>query len=187
MTQWLVLNAGSSSLKFALYADAGAELVRGAVSGIGHRPRLRIRTADGQADEETLGSGPIDMDAAAALVFDRLDSGPHGKQGISAVGHRIVHGGQKLAGPARLDGPTLDYLSPRWSRWRHCTSPTTSPSSPPPRSAIRMRCRSARSTRHSMPAARRCKSCTACRAPSSKTASSPMAFMACLSKPSPTG
>ena len=111
MTQWLVLNAGSSSLKFALYADGGAELMRGAISGIGHRPRLRIRRADGQADEETLGSGPIDMDAAAALVFDRLDSGPHGKQGISAVGHRIVHGGQKLAGPARLDGPTLDYLS----------------------------------------------------------------------------
>lgn len=111
MTRWLVLNAGSSSLKFALYADDGDERIRGSISGIGHRPRLRVRSAHGGTEEQTLGGGPVDMDGAAELVFDRLESGPHGSRDISAIGHRIVHGGRRLTGPARLDGPTLDYLS----------------------------------------------------------------------------
>ncbi len=111
MTRWLVLNAGSSSLKFALYADGGDERARGSVSGIGHRPRLRIRTAEGKTVDEVPGDAPIDMDGALELVFDRLEGGLPGKPAISAIGHRIVHGGRMLTGPSRLDGPTLDYLT----------------------------------------------------------------------------
>jgi acetate kinase len=107
----LVLNAGSSSLKFALF-DPGSRPVRlaaGNLSRIGSVPWLKLSIGDKVAQERAGAQGPIDLRAAAALVFDALTA--EGLlEGIGAVGHRIVHGGATFTAPVRLDDAVLDQL-----------------------------------------------------------------------------
>jgi len=107
----LVLNAGSSSLKFGLY-DHGAPPLRhakGSVSRIGAAPWLRLQVGDAPALARAAADGPVDLRAAAALVFDALDA--QGLlDGIGAVGHRIVHGGTMFIAPVRLVAEVLDQL-----------------------------------------------------------------------------
>jgi acetate kinase len=88
--QLLTLNAGSSSIKFALFERAGdlAEPVfSGQVEGIG--------TA----------RGPASHDAALAQVLQRLDS-----VRVAAVGHRIVHGGVRFAQPVLIDAEVVEAI-----------------------------------------------------------------------------
>lgn len=98
----LTLNAGSSSLKFAVYdATAGLPLrLSGRVSGLGATPQLRVRAeAEVLADEpwaETQG-----LDAVLTRTFGWLDAAGYG-EGIAAVGHRIVHGGLAFRAPTLL-------------------------------------------------------------------------------------
>jgi acetate kinase len=112
LTPILVLNCGSSSIKFALFDAAVAPLPRdpfwsGKVDGIaGPRPTFG---ASGVA------AGPIDLPADqpyhAALehirqrVAARLDGRP-----LAAVAHRVVHGGSKYQQPVRVDAQVLDDL-----------------------------------------------------------------------------
>jgi len=73
----LVLNAGSSSLKFALFDCGTASPARhatGSLSRIGAAPWLRLRVGDAPALTRVAGKGPIDLQAAAAMVFDELDA-----------------------------------------------------------------------------------------------------------------
>ncbi|HEY5598778.1 MAG TPA: acetate kinase [Kiloniellales bacterium] len=95
----LVLNAGSSSLKFAVFAAAALEpVVKGQVAGIGGEPRLEV---DGQrvrdlADVVTLADAQIFV---AEWLSDRgLEPGL-----FAGIGHRIVHGGTKYVLPVRVD------------------------------------------------------------------------------------
>jgi len=103
----LVLNAGSSSLKFALFA-AEARLCHGQVEGIGTRPRF---LADGGA-----AAAPTDLPSstnhAAALerILAEVAGRGHALEGIVACGHRIVHGGERFVAPMRVDGRHLDAL-----------------------------------------------------------------------------
>lgn len=107
----LVLNAGSSSLKFALF-DSGSGPVgvaAGNLSRIGTVPWLKLRIGKTVTQERAAADGPIDLRAAAALVFDALEA--EGLlDGISAVGHRIVHGGAMFTAPVRLDAAVLGQL-----------------------------------------------------------------------------
>lgn len=107
----LVLNAGSSSLKFALF-EQGAPPVRvaaGNLSRLGSVPSLKLAVGDETTLPRSAADGPIDLRAAAALVFDEL--GALGLlDGLAAVGHRIVHGGAEFAEPVRLDAAALDRL-----------------------------------------------------------------------------
>jgi len=100
---YLVVNAGSSSTKFALY-DAGlAPLGRGQVAGIGGAPRL---IAEGR--QEAL---PPGTDHAGAL--DRILAEVErllGTRPLLAAGHRVVHGGLTHAAPLRLNRQVLDAL-----------------------------------------------------------------------------
>jgi len=108
----LVLNAGSSSLKFALFDCGTASPARhatGSLSRIGAAPWLRLRVGDAPALTRVAGKGPIDLQAAAAMVFDELDALGL-LDGIAAVGHRIVHGGESFVEPARLDAAALYRL-----------------------------------------------------------------------------
>ncbi len=106
----LTLNAGSSSLKFAVY-EAGPGLplrLSGQVSGLGETPRLRARL-DGQPLADESWTGPAGLDA----VLDRTliwlaDAG--WSEGLAAVGHRIVHGGLEFRGPAELTAAVLQRL-----------------------------------------------------------------------------
>lgn len=104
----VVLNTGSSSLKFAAYPVARDQprLLTGAVEGIGGSARLKM------GDVETAVDAP-DPVAAMHAVAD-LPDGPMAGT-IAAFGHRIVHGGPDLDRPVLVDEATLtriDAVSP---------------------------------------------------------------------------
>jgi len=107
-----VLNAGSSSIKFAVRgvgADRPLQL-RGQVEGIGVAPRLVLRDAGGSVlrEQQWDAAGFDHTDATReiiALVNARL-----GKGALAAVGHRVVHGGTHHAAPRRIDAQLLAEL-----------------------------------------------------------------------------
>ena len=111
--QILVLNAGSSSLKFAVYESLGDKLtlgMTGAVSGLPDRPQFRVRDADGATLAEAdwpMAAGVLDE--ALARTLEWL-AGEGGVSAPDAIGHRIVHGGLAFAAPVRLDDETLQTL-----------------------------------------------------------------------------
>ncbi|MEZ5926190.1 MAG: acetate/propionate family kinase [Hyphomicrobiaceae bacterium] len=101
----LTLNAGSSSVKFALFEQSGGDraVAAGQVDGIGTRPRLIV---DGSLSER-----PDIRDHADALaaVVSALDTRSTSAR-IVAVGHRVVHGGLKFSDPVRLDNGIVEEL-----------------------------------------------------------------------------
>lgn len=109
----LVLNAGSSSIKFQLYDVAGADLTRrfkGQVEGIGtDRARLSAHDASGTSlvDQALEGSAAADAGTAQDVLGGWL--GKHGAV-PDAVGHRVVHGGPDFAAPVRVDAAVLARL-----------------------------------------------------------------------------
>lgn len=107
----LVLNSGSSSVKFALYDPvAETELVSGLVERVGTpQASATIRLPDGPRELGGLGSG--DHADVLARVLAELggwldEQGHH----IAAVGHRLVHGGERFHSSVLLDEATLDAV-----------------------------------------------------------------------------
>lgn len=109
----LTLNAGSSSLKFALFDQAGlACIARGAVDGLGTDPRLTIRDGQGvkRVDEALAGARHVaDQAAALGTILAALRTLAPGT-GIAAVGHRVVHGGAHFEGPAVVDAAVMTRI-----------------------------------------------------------------------------
>ena len=112
----LVLNAGSSSIKFALYRTEGGalgeRLLRGQVSGIPEAPRLAA-TDDGgkhEQDFETVADPQRARQRALEQLLDWLDVRSAGMR-VAAVGHRVVHGGAQFAAPVRVDEAVLEALA----------------------------------------------------------------------------
>jgi acetate kinase len=108
-----VINAGSSSVKFALYdADVDANMrFRGQVEGIGVAPHLKISNGDGDVvTERSWPAEGFDHDVATRelLKIGRalLEGAP-----VAGIGHRVVHGGMQYAAPVRLDRTILASLS----------------------------------------------------------------------------
>ena len=108
----LVLNAGSSSLKWSVFIDEDPPglLLRGQVEGIPDHPRFVVRAPDGVIEERAC-DAPLDHGGAIALLFAWGRSGVLGGRGIHAVGHRVVHGGTTFAAPVRLDPGTIAELA----------------------------------------------------------------------------
>lgn len=111
----LALNAGSSSLKFALYdVDELACLCRGAVGAIGEKDAPTHFSAKGEAASRlSAGSGPAhdaDHETAArwliAALAERLPDFE-----LAAVGHRVVHGGAEFDRPVRVTPEILQRLA----------------------------------------------------------------------------
>ena len=108
-----VINAGSSSVKFALYeaSEDLSVLFRGQVEGIGVDPRLSVKDAEGSTlIERSWPADGFDHDAATREILTtaaRLVSGIP----VQGIGHRVVHGGMNYAAPIRLDRVTLASLS----------------------------------------------------------------------------
>jgi acetate kinase len=100
----LVLNAGSSSLKFALFAADPQPLLRGQIEAIGARPRLRMRL--GAAFDI---AAATDHGGALQALLDAIDERGLAAR-LRAVGHRVVHGGLRFVAPARVDAALLDAL-----------------------------------------------------------------------------
>jgi acetate kinase len=110
----LVLNAGSSSLKFAVYQRGSGlawELaVRGQIEGIGSSPRMSVRDGAGQSIETAaLGAEVRDGRVALDCLVDWLRAHFAGAR-LAGVGHRVVHGGPEHAGPALVTPQVLAGL-----------------------------------------------------------------------------
>jgi acetate kinase len=107
-----VLNAGSSSLKFALYEAAGGLplLFQGQVDGIAVSPQMTVRDAHGELvqDRKWPAEG-FDHAAATRTVLETAIDLLDGVR-VSVVGHRVVHGGERFAEPALVDPETLAAL-----------------------------------------------------------------------------
>jgi acetate kinase len=110
----LVLNAGSSSLKFGVYrAGAGAALqlvARGQIEGIGTAPRMSAHNDSGAALPTSQPEAAIrDMRGALAHLANWLRGTFQGAK-VVGVGHRVVHGGPRHAGPVIVTAAVLDEL-----------------------------------------------------------------------------
>lgn len=102
----LVLNAGSSSLKFCVFERPQGERwrleARGQIEGIGTSPRLTAKVDDGERpvseelDQITVRDGNAAVNALAGWLRSR-----YGGSQVLGVGHRVVHGG------AKFDRPTV--------------------------------------------------------------------------------
>ncbi|KQT16200.1 acetate kinase [Methylobacterium sp. Leaf399] len=102
----LVLNAGSSSLRCALFrGGAEAALLRVHVAGIGGAD---TPTVTGDLDFDGEPPAGADIVAVAGWVLSRLRRRPDLR--LRAVAHRIVHGGARRDGPARIDAGLIAEL-----------------------------------------------------------------------------
>lgn len=112
----LVLNAGSSSIKFEVFANAAPDpiaLFRGQMEGIGAAPHFLAKDKAGAvlADRRWAGAeAPADHAAALGVLVGWLEAEALQGRPVAAIGHRVVHGGPDHAAPVLLDGPTLDAL-----------------------------------------------------------------------------
>jgi acetate kinase len=111
----LVLNAGSSSLKFCVYRRWDSHLweidVRGQIDGLGTAPRFTATPGDrGVAMKtERLIASVRDAPSALEHLARWLRSRYAGAQ-VLGVGHRVVHGGLRYTGPVVVTPAVLDDL-----------------------------------------------------------------------------
>jgi acetate kinase len=110
----LVLNAGSSSLKFCVFRRPGGAAwqveARGQIEGIGTAPRLSVKRADGtKRHDEKLDPSVRDGRAAIDTLATWLRSHYQGGK-IVGVGHRVVHGGPRYSGPVVVTRPIVAEL-----------------------------------------------------------------------------
>jgi acetate kinase len=111
----LALNAGSSSIKFALYEIDAAALpaciARGEIEGIGTSPHFVAKDATRAIIGERRWENSADADYETLLraLLEWVD-GHLGADTLVAVGHRVVHGGRDFTGPVPLDSTVLTAL-----------------------------------------------------------------------------
>lgn len=108
----LLLNAGSSSVKFGVHAaGAPAVLLQGRVERIGTAPRLVARDAQGRPMAERRWEDPAALshedavDAILATIGELLPG-----LSLAAAGHRVVHGGAEFTAPVFVDEAVLARL-----------------------------------------------------------------------------
>lgn len=109
----LVLNAGSSSIKFSVFETEPDRAPRpglhGEVEGIGGKPRLQAVDAQGRRLVDRAVDGR-DHDSAIAAIHDWFTAHVGGEGGFAGVGHRIVHGGSTFSRPVLIDEAVLAEL-----------------------------------------------------------------------------
>lgn len=114
----LVINAGSSSIKFAVF-ETGADrslspAAHGEVEGVGTASRLSVTDPEGRS----LAEGPVagdDYQSAIAALLDWCAVHIGGEAGFTGIGHRVVHGGAAFSQPVLIDArvvAALDALVP---------------------------------------------------------------------------
>jgi len=102
----LVLNAGSSSVKFSLFAlERGAPRLelKGQIEGL---PEAAHFSAPGG---ERRWRAPLAHEQATDFLLEWIEQRMHGRR-LAAVGHRVVHGGTRYAAPVRVDAGVLAQL-----------------------------------------------------------------------------
>lgn len=110
----LVVNAGSSSLKFSLYRADGGELhlaARGQVDGIASRPRFTAEDGSGaRLAGRDLQPGEAREVRDAIVITGAWLHGHFAGEPLLAVGHRVVHGGAAFSRPVVVDAAVLAAL-----------------------------------------------------------------------------
>jgi acetate kinase len=114
MDSILVVNAGSSSVKFQVFETdrkSGLKrLIKGQMEGIGTRPRLRAQTADNTAlIDQTYGLDLV-SDVPSAIRETGAWLRTSQKLNLIAVGHRVVHGGPGFSRPVLIDDEIVKKL-----------------------------------------------------------------------------
>jgi len=110
----LVLNTGSSSIKFALFPadrepERSALLCEGECEGIGHNAMLHARSRTKGVFQAALGEG-ADHAAALTALLQWIES-RFGDYQLAAAGHRVVHGGAKYCAPILIDDAVMAELT----------------------------------------------------------------------------
>jgi len=111
----ITLNAGSSSIKFALYANGGEwpkMLATGQIEALGLIPEFEVRRAgDKNKTKRTLdgADAPKNHSDGVKIILGWLESAFPGLR-VGAVGHRVVHGGKKYSHPTVVDEAVLRDL-----------------------------------------------------------------------------
>ena len=110
----VVLNAGSSSLKFCVFERLAAQTwklaARGQIEGIGTSPHMRVKDGEGSLlADEPLGATVRDASTALDSLADWF-RGRFGNARLAGFGHRVVHGGAQFAGPVVVTPQVMDDL-----------------------------------------------------------------------------
>ena len=111
----LVINAGSSSLKFSVFRETGAGAVQaainGQISGIGTEPKFEAKDAAKRplAERSWAAGEPSDRTALLAFLLGWIEERLEGAK-LLAAGHRVVHGGTRHAAPVLLTPAVMEEL-----------------------------------------------------------------------------
>jgi acetate kinase len=107
----LTLNAGSSSIKFALFAVPALEqLIIGQIDGIGSQAAFKAKSTDQSINEKyewPVDQAPKNHSTALQWLIDWLGKHMSDMQ-IKAVGHRVVHGGHHYSEPVVINEAVLE-------------------------------------------------------------------------------
>ena len=107
----LTINGGSSSIKFAVFevADSLNRILGGSIEQIGlPNATLRVKGLS-QADNFSRPVEAPDHTVAVGILMDWIEE-RCGKDGLTAVGHRVVHGGPKYSKPQRITAEMVEEL-----------------------------------------------------------------------------
>jgi acetate kinase len=112
-----VVNAGSATIKFAVYAVAAGELGRLICRGLAENTsaggRIKLTDAGGQlVFEHSIAAQPSEVLGPAHLLTPALSALEQhiNNAEIVAIGHRVVHGGERFSAPVLLDPAAVDEL-----------------------------------------------------------------------------
>jgi acetate kinase len=109
----LVLNAGSSSLKFSVFLDEDPPrlLVHGQVDGLSTRPHFVAHAGNNVVAEKEWASGTqLGQEGAIEYLLSWARGGVLAEHRVVAVGHRVVHGGTRFSSPVTVNASTLAEL-----------------------------------------------------------------------------
>jgi acetate kinase len=107
----LTINGGSSSIKFALFeaGDPLRRILEGAIERIG-MPEATFRVKGvNQADRFLRAGAAPDHSVAVGVLMDWIEE-RSGRDALTAVGHRVVHGGPKYSKPQRITAEMVEEL-----------------------------------------------------------------------------
>lgn len=111
----LILNTGSSSVKFALHDETSHDrIAHGAIEGVGRTPSLTLHDGEGRQTLQPDPENPGDMGALIDWLLGVLKA-KLGPLDLVGAGHRVVHGGRDFDRPARITDEvmtTLEALCP---------------------------------------------------------------------------
>jgi len=112
---FLVLNSGSSSLKFQVFEAEGSDeprrMLRGQFQGLGHKARFTVTNAQGEVVGHSSWQEGDEILHEQALNYLASWLREH-SQGLAlaGVGHRVVHGGTAYSKPVRIEEGTIEAL-----------------------------------------------------------------------------